>query len=127
MHYHKKTCLCVTFCGMSCTRCVASVMFTRSMLLKMCVQGKGKWYVIEKETGSLEHEFWLVFFTVYLHNLILIYNFLFSHNGCGKSSTFAMLTGLIPATSGTAYINGYDIVKNMAAVRANLGLCPQRT
>lgn len=68
----------------------------------------------------------LVRFTVYLHNLILIYNFLFSHNGAGKTTTMSILTGLIPPSSGTAYINGYDIVKNMNAVRSSLGLCPQR-
>lgn len=38
----------------------------------------------------------------------------------------SILTGLIPPSSGTAYINGYDICTNMNAVRSSLGLCPQR-
>lgn len=36
-----------------------------------------------------------------------------------------MLTGLFSPTSGTAYINGYDIRNNINAVRGSLGLCPQ--
>ena len=36
-----------------------------------------------------------------------------------------MLTGLFSPSSGTAYINGYDIRNNINAVRGSLGLCPQ--
>ncbi|CAG0902694.1 unnamed protein product [Cyprideis torosa] len=36
-----------------------------------------------------------------------------------------MLTGLLPPTSGTAFINGYDICTNIASVRSSLGLCQQ--
>ena len=35
------------------------------------------------------------------------------------------VSGLIPPTSGTAIINGYDIRKDMEKVRENLGMCPQ--
>ncbi len=34
-------------------------------------------------------------------------------------------SGLIPPTSGTAVINGFDIRKDMGKVRENLGMCPQ--
>lgn len=34
---------------------------------------------------------------------------LLGHNGAGKSTTMSMLTGLFPATGGTAIVNGFDI------------------
>ena len=33
-------------------------------------------------------------------------------NGAGKSTTLKILTNLIHATSGSAYLNGVDVVKN---------------
>jgi len=33
--------------------------------------------------------------------------------------------GLIPPTSGTAIVNGYDIRENIDGVRSSLGICPQ--
>lgn len=50
---------------------------------------------------------------------------LLGHNGAGKSTTMAMLTGMLPPSSGTAIINGKDINHDIAAVRSSLGLCPQ--
>ncbi|XP_030067809.1 phospholipid-transporting ATPase ABCA3 [Microcaecilia unicolor] len=50
---------------------------------------------------------------------------LLGHNGAGKSTTLSMLTGLYPPTSGEAYINGYEIAREMALIRKSLGLCPQ--
>ncbi len=47
------------------------------------------------------------------------------HNGAGKSSTMGVLTGLIPATSGSAYIYGKDIRTNINQIRCNLGYVPQ--
>jgi ATP-binding cassette subfamily A (ABC1) protein 3 len=50
---------------------------------------------------------------------------LLGHNGAGKTSTMSMLTGIIPPTSGTAIIHGFDIRTDMKHIRADLGLCPQ--
>ena len=46
-------------------------------------------------------------------------------NGAGKTTTFKILTGEINATSGNAYINGFDINKDRFNARRNLGFCPQ--
>ncbi|XP_076337701.1 ATP binding cassette subfamily A member 3 isoform X2 [Tachypleus tridentatus] len=50
---------------------------------------------------------------------------LLGHNGAGKSTTISMLTGLFPATSGTALVNGYDISNEILEVHSGLGICPQ--
>lgn len=50
---------------------------------------------------------------------------LLGHNGSGKSTTMSMITGMIAPTSGTAIVNGYDVIKNTSRVRNSLGLCPQ--
>ncbi|XP_058835899.1 phospholipid-transporting ATPase ABCA3-like [Topomyia yanbarensis] len=50
---------------------------------------------------------------------------LLGHNGAGKTTTMSMLTGLISPTSGTAIINGYDIITEIDSVRNSLGICPQ--
>ena len=46
-------------------------------------------------------------------------------NGAGKSTTIKMLTTLLPVTSGTALINGHDIIKEPAVIRKNIGYVPQ--
>ncbi|XP_074202336.1 phospholipid-transporting ATPase ABCA3-like [Camelus bactrianus] len=51
---------------------------------------------------------------------------LLGHNGAGKSTTLSILSGLCLPTSGEAYVNGYDISKQMVQIRKSLGLCPQQ-
>jgi ABC-2 type transport system ATP-binding protein len=46
-------------------------------------------------------------------------------NGAGKTTTIKMLTCLIPSTSGTANVSGYDIVKSPNEVRQKIGMVPQ--
>ncbi|XP_046544461.1 phospholipid-transporting ATPase ABCA3-like [Haliotis rubra] len=50
---------------------------------------------------------------------------LLGHNGAGKTTTMSVLTGFIPASGGTAIVNGYDINNDIQSVRQSLGLCPQ--
>jgi ribosome-dependent ATPase len=53
-----------------------------------------------------------------------IFGFLGS-NGCGKSTTMKMLTGLIPPTEGTATLFGSSVEAGSMAVRENLGYMTQ--
>jgi ABC-2 type transport system ATP-binding protein len=46
-------------------------------------------------------------------------------NGAGKSTLIRMLTTLIPPTSGDAYVNGFDVLKQPDAVRRSIGVIPQ--
>ena len=42
-------------------------------------------------------------------------------NGAGKSTTLKILTNLIHATSGSAYLNGIDVVKDPSGALADVG------
>ncbi|PKA46814.1 ABC transporter A family member 8 [Apostasia shenzhenica] len=46
-------------------------------------------------------------------------------NGAGKTSFIKMMTGLTYPTSGTAFIQGLDICKDMKKVHTFMGICPQ--
>ncbi|XP_028043813.1 ATP-binding cassette sub-family A member 1 isoform X2 [Bombyx mandarina] len=50
---------------------------------------------------------------------------LLGHNGAGKTTTISMLIGMIPPTSGTATISGYNIVTETEMARSSIGICPQ--
>jgi ABC-2 type transport system ATP-binding protein len=53
-----------------------------------------------------------------------VYGFL-GPNGAGKSTTVHMLTTLLPPTSGSARVAGYDVVKQGAQVRSTIGAALQ--
>ena len=46
-------------------------------------------------------------------------------NGAGKTTTINMLVTRIAPTSGSAIVNGFDIVKNSLDVRKSIGVVPQ--
>ena len=48
-------------------------------------------------------------------------------NGAGKSTTLRILTGYLPATSGSVSIDGHDVGDDSLAVRRKVGYLPENT
>ncbi len=48
-------------------------------------------------------------------------------NGAGKSTTMRILTGFLPATSGTASVAGFDVFEQSLQARQHLGYLPENT
>ncbi|MFC1719976.1 ABC transporter ATP-binding protein [Pseudomonadota bacterium] len=46
-------------------------------------------------------------------------------NGAGKSTTMKMLTGFLAPSSGTALVNGHDVVSDSLAARRSIGYLPE--
>ena len=46
-------------------------------------------------------------------------------NGAGKTTTMKILTGFMPATSGTAKIGGFDVFENPIEVKKRIGYLPE--
>ena len=50
---------------------------------------------------------------------------LLGHNGAGKSTTFNMMTGVMPVDGGDAMVFGKSIRKQMGSLQRTMGVCPQ--
>ncbi|HEU4430541.1 MAG TPA: ATP-binding cassette domain-containing protein, partial [Myxococcota bacterium] len=46
-------------------------------------------------------------------------------NGAGKTTTMRILTGYLPASDGTALIDGHDIFREAIAARRAIGYLPE--
>ncbi|XP_059142657.1 phospholipid-transporting ATPase ABCA3-like [Physella acuta] len=50
---------------------------------------------------------------------------LLGHNGAGKTTTINMVTGFLPPSSGTAIVQGHDVIRSTHLARDSIGMCPQ--
>jgi len=50
---------------------------------------------------------------------------LLGRNGAGKSTSIALLTGMLPASGGEVRAFGTDLMRHRAAVPGGVGICPQ--
>ena len=48
-------------------------------------------------------------------------------NGAGKTTTLRILTGFMPPTSGSAVVNGHDVLTDGRAARQSIGYLPEST
>jgi ABC-2 type transport system ATP-binding protein len=48
-------------------------------------------------------------------------------NGAGKTTTMRIITGFLPATSGTVRVAGFDVFEQSAEVRRRIGYLPENT
>src|SRR5262249_38076758 len=46
-------------------------------------------------------------------------------NGAGKTTTIRIITGFLPATSGTVRVCGYDVFEQSVEVRRRIGYLPE--
>lgn len=46
-------------------------------------------------------------------------------NGAGKSTLLSILTGIIQATEGNAWISGFDVATELPQIYKRIGVCPQ--
>jgi len=46
-------------------------------------------------------------------------------NGAGKSTTMRMIVGFLPPTSGTAIVNGHDVVSDPIGAKTQIGYLPE--
>ncbi|OQS03707.1 ATP-binding Cassette (ABC) Superfamily [Thraustotheca clavata] len=51
---------------------------------------------------------------------------LLGHNGAGKTTLISILTGMLPATSGNAFmLRGLSLRSDLQTIRKSIGICPQ--
>ena len=50
---------------------------------------------------------------------------LLGHNGAGKTTTISMLTGMLSASGGHAFLGNINMFEDVTELRKQIGLCPQ--
>ncbi|CAM4887474.1 unnamed protein product [Rotaria socialis] len=78
------------------------------------IQNLSKFYKNKVALKNLSVKFYRNMITAFL-----------GRNGAGKSTTWSILTGLIPPSSGTVYVDGFDILTDIKVIRKRLGFAPQ--
>ncbi len=48
-------------------------------------------------------------------------------NGAGKTTTMKVITGYLPPTEGTVYVDGLDVREQTLAIRKRIGYLPENT